>query len=292
MNGYALGLVLAGALMHALWNYFAKLASGGRPFVWLYGLISSVLSLLVVALAPGVSFQIPEGGWPTLLLISGISAVLHILYSISLQVGYKSADLSIVYPVARGTGPLCAVVGAVCFLGEQPSAFGLVGILVIIFGIVVISGIKKISPHRSDGVLFKGVKWGFVTGFFIASYTILDGWAVKVLQMNPIVFYATSLWIRTLLLTPFVMNDVSVIKEQWKNHRVSVLAVGVLSPFAYVLTLYALTLAPLSYVAPAREVSMLFGMFFAARLLSEENVRARLIGAFCIACGIIILGVA
>lgn len=287
MHAYPLLLVLIGAVCHALWNYFAKRAVGGRHFVWLYGLVSSLLVL------PLISFWGDASGLGiSLLLVAAASGVVHIFYAISLQHGYRSADLSVVYPVARGTGPLFAVLGAIHFLHEQPSWVGWVGILAILSGVLYMGGARNPAALFRQPHLLKGVYWGGITGGFIALYTLLDAWAVKVLERHPIAFYSISLWVRTCLLAPFVIRDLPTLKFQWQKHGRYIIAVGLLSPLAYLLTLYAMTMAPVSYVAPAREISMLFGVLFATHLLAEKEAPARLWGTLCIALGVIMLGIA
>lgn len=292
MNGNALALVFLGALCHALWNYFAKRASGGRPFVWLYGLISSILALPLVFFWPLASVHDSTSTWFPLIAMALASGIVHIFYALSLQQGYQSADLSVVYPIARGTGPLFAVFGAVQFLHEHPSNVGWLGISVILVGILCIAGANNLLRARNDSRLLKGIYWGIVTGLFIAVYTLLDAWAVKILSLHPLAFYSISLWFRTLLLAPFVLQDRPTLKRQWQTNRRHIIAVSILSPAAYLLTLYAMTMAPISYVAPVRELSMLFGTLFAAQLLAEENAKSRLLGTLCIALGVAILSVA
>lgn len=292
MSFLALSLVITGALCHASWNYFAKLASGGKAFVWLYGLVSSflVLPMLVgMFLLTEVNIQI---NWPPLLITALASGVLHILYSLSLQQGYQSSDMSVVYPIARGAGPLFSVIGAVCLLNERPSVIGWVGVAIIFIGILSVSGVRRLLRKHNDPRLIKGVYWGIITGLFIASYTLLDGWVVKIIGLNVLLFYSCCLWLRTFMLAPFVLRDMQALKHQWEINWKYVLLVGILSPAAYLLTLYAMTLAPLSYVAPARELAMLFGALLAVGFLHEKDAKSRLLGTLCIALGVGLLSFA
>ncbi|MGL4668622.1 MAG: EamA family transporter, partial [Saezia sp.] len=288
----ALLLIITGAICHALWNYFAKLASGGKPFVWLYGLTSAVLLLPLLLWALLFTDIDVSSNWPLLLFTALASAVLHIFYSLSLQHAYQNADMSVVYPIARGAGPLFAIIGAIFLLSERPSIIGWLGVGMIFMGILSISGIRRLLRKHDDARLKKGIHWGIITGLFIASYTLLDGWVVKIITLNIIMFYTTTLWIRTFMLAPFVLNDMPALKQQWKANRRYILLVGVLSPTAYLLTLYAMTMAPLSYVAPARELSMLFGAFIASYLLKEKGAKSRLLATLCIALGVGLLSFA
>lgn len=113
-----LALVLCAAVFHAVWNILAKSAEGyGRVFVWSYGLVEAIelapIALWIIARDPStVSWTLAAAG-----IVTGL---LHIGYGLSLQAGYAKADLSIVYPLARGSGPLITMVCAIALLGRGP----------------------------------------------------------------------------------------------------------------------------------------------------------------------------
>ena len=189
---------------------------------------------------------------------------------------------------ARGTGPLFSVIAAVLILGEMPGVLGWFGIGSILVGIVLISGFPQLLRNTDDR-LPKGIVWGAMTGVAIAAYTVIDGYAVKVLGMSPVIYYVLGLAFRTALLAPAALSSPQLLKDQWSQHRRYVIAVGVLSPLAYTLVLYAMVRAPLSYVAPVRELSMLVGVFVGARLLRERNVLSRMAGTALMVVGVIML---
>jgi uncharacterized membrane protein len=124
---------------------------------------------------------------------------------------------------------------------------------------------------------------------FIAAYTVVDGWAIKALGMSPVIFYGLGLLIRTVLLAPAALGKPQALRAQWQTNRRHIIAVGVLSPLAYTLVLYALTRAPLSYVAPVRELSMLIGAFIGARFLQEKSALSRMIGTALMLAGVVML---
>lgn len=293
MNSQALGLVVLGALLHAYWNYFAKKASGGAAFVWLYGVVSSLATLPVLFLLPRSAF--PEfgssGGW-TLLQISFFSGISGLLYAVCLQKGYRKSDMSVVYPVARGTGPLFAIFGAFCFLGERPPLWGLIGIGMILLGIFLTAGglslLRGQTRHNSNRT---GISWGCITGFFIALYTLSDAWAVKSLSFHPVVFFSAHLWWKSILLSPVAIKTRRGLTVEWKKNKPFILAVGFLSPLAYLLVLFALESAPVSYVAPTREISMLIASVLAAWLLSEKLTKERLVGTCLVLSGVFLIGI-
>jgi len=283
MSVYTLALVLAGAVCHALWNIAAKRAAGGLLFIWLFGCVS------MAAAAPVALFawhQHPQAfdGWMWLAALA--SAVLHLVYSMVLQKGYRVADFAVVYPMARGTGPLLAVLGAVVLLGELPSVLGWLGVALVLAGVFMTAGGAAGIAASGDARRRRGVLWGGLTGLCIAGYTVTDGWAVKSLGMAPVLFYAAGLAFRTLLLAPWVLSRRALLSAQWRQHRTAILTVGLLSPLAYCLVLFAVQTAPLSYVAPLREMSMLIGALVGARLLRESLKPSQVLGAALMLLGV------
>ena len=265
MNTSTLALVLAGAVCHALWNIAAKRAAGGSAFVWLFGCVS-VLAAAPVAL--WVGWWHPQNFNNTMWLAVLASAVVHVVYSLVLQKAYAISDFAVVYPVARGMGPLLSVLGAVMLLGEIPSALGWLGVALVLLGVLLTAGVRNLAGASTTALQRRqlGVLWGFMTGLCIAGYTVIDGWAVKSLGMHPVLFYAAGLLLRTLVLAPWAWRDRDQLASQWQRNRRALLIVGLLSPLAYLLVLFALQQAPLSYVAPVREISMLFGTLAGAYL--------------------------
>lgn len=283
----ALILVISGALLHATWNFFAKKASGGLPFVWLFGLVS-ITAALPFGLAAWSAHAAPLTWHAWLTIIA--SAAAHVVYMLTLQKGYRAADFSVVYPLARGTGPLFAVAGAILVLAEAPRFLGWLGIGAITAGIFLISGSTELFSASRRSV--PGMLWGCLTGLFIAVYTLIDGWAVKVVGLPPVLFYVLGLGLRTLLLAPLALRQPQSLVEQWRQNKGCILAVGMLSPLAYTLVLFAMTRAPLSYVAPIREISMLAGAWVGARMLRERFSVARVAGIVLMVTGVVLLAVA
>ena len=282
MSLAALGLVVAAAFIHAYWNYLAKRSAGGPVFVWLYSLATCLIYAPVIAVL--VALDPPRYGPMEWLLIVS-SGVLHLLYSLTLQRGYRAADLSVVYPLARGTGPLLSSLAAIVILGEQPTVAGMLGIALIVSGIFCIAGGPGLFGARRAHAA-KGVGYGMLTGCFIASYTINDAYAVKVLAVSPILLDYFGNFVRLAFLSPAMAGRRRDIAAEWRKNRSIILGVGALIPLSYIFALYAFTLAPVSYVAPARELSMLVGTFFGARLLNEGSMALRMTGAALILFGI------
>jgi len=285
MTLLALFLVLTAAFIHATWNLLAKRASGGVAFIWLFGGISSLIyappAMAVLVL------QRPYIGPEQLGFIAG-SAILHVAYYLVLQQGYSVGDLSLVYPLARGTGPMLSTAAAIALFGERPSATALAGALLIGGSVFVLtSGTRS----RREGRARQAVLFGLVTGCFIASYTLWDKRAVSVLLVPPLLMDWSAGVTRGVILAPFALSRWAEVRKEWDSHRLEVLGVAVLNPLSYILVLTALVFTPVSYVAPAREISILIGAIFGARLLAEGDVVRRLGAAVGMVMGVVLLAV-
>ncbi len=273
----AIVLVLSAAVAHAGWNLFAKrVPDGGALFVWLAAVV-------------GLAFQLPfaavtvvrDGMAASWWLAFGVSGVIHLGYFVLLQRGYRAGDLSVVYPLARGTGPMLSVVAAVWLLGERPGAVALAGAAAVIAGVFVIGGLTTGS----------GAGYGIATGSLIATYTLWDAHAVTALATPPVILMCGSALVESVLLAPYAVARRGTVARIWRERRLPVLAVAVLSPLAYVLVLFAMRLAPVSLVAPARELSIVVGSVCAWLLLGEPNPFRRLTGAVIVLAGVAAIAV-
>jgi drug/metabolite transporter (DMT)-like permease len=288
----ALALVLLAGLIHASWNIAAKKAGGDVRFA---AFTSIVMMLFWAPLGIWLGKdQIPGWGRTEWLLLAA-SAALHTLYYIVLLRGYRKADLTVVYPLARGSGPLLSSLAAILFLGEHISALGAAGIAGVVAGVFLIAGGPGLWRATHDPAqrkrIHKGMVYGLITGFFIASYTVVDGYTVKFLLMSPILLDYMGNLLRLTVLVPTVMRDVPAATLLWRRQWKYAVFVGVISPVSYVLVLYAMQTAPLSHVAPAREISMLFAALIGGQLLGEGDRLLRLLGAGFIAAGVMALAV-
>lgn len=289
----ALLLVLAAALLHALWNIVAKKAGGNHHFA----LITVLMTCLLWA-PVALWFGLQEWSRWGLLewAVLALSALVHVLYFTVLLTGYRKSDLTVVYPVARGSGPLLAALGAVALLGERLTLLGGAGVLAVCGGVFLIAGGPALWRGSHDAATHQralaGVRWGVLTGALIAAYTVIDGYAVKVLLIGPVLVDYVGNLLRVPLLLPPSLRDVAGLRSAWRGQWRHALVVALLGPLAYVLVLYAVQMAPLSHVAPAREVSMLFAALIGGRLLGETDRGPRLVGAACMAAGVIALATA
>jgi drug/metabolite transporter (DMT)-like permease len=288
MSPTVLLLVLGSAVVHATWNLWTKQlgpAVRSASLLWLLTAISSVVY------APFVWVLLARGGWRpdagTLALILG-SGLIHVGYFVLLLRGYRGGDLSLVYPLARGTGPLLATAGAVFLFGERPTPLSVTGALLIAAGVLVVTT----GGARTRLRLGPGVAYGLATGVAIAVYTLWDGWSVKRAAVPPLVFYWGGEVTRVLLLSPVALRAPAAIGALWRAQAPRVLGIALLSPLSYILILLALRHGAVSHIAPAREVSILIGAWLGGRVLGEGDRKRRLVAAAAFACGVVALALA
>ena len=212
------------------------------------------------------------------------SGTIHLAYFVTLQRGYREGDLSLVYPLARGTGPTLSTAAAVLFLGERPSAVALCGAALVSAGILMLA--RGSGRHARAGLLF-----GLATGALIAVYTLWDKHAVDALAVPPLVHAWASDIVRATLLAPAALRGKGSAAAVWREHRKRIVGVAAMSPLAYVLVLTAMTFTPVSYVAPAREVSILVGAWLGVRYLGEAHGLRRTLSSVAIVAGVVALAV-
>jgi drug/metabolite transporter (DMT)-like permease len=285
MTGWALTLILAAAVTHATWNFLNKRASGHVTFTWLVAVLSALLY------APATITVIEVWQIKIDFVVFGMmagSAALHTAYFVLLNQGYRVGDLSLVYPLARGTGPLLSSIAAIIFLAERPSIIALAGALLIIGGAVILT--TNLSELRQTGPR-DAILYALITGFFIAAYTLWDKQAVSHFAITPLVLDWGANVGRALLLTPLAVKYSDQAMTEWREHKYEAIACAVLIPLAYILVLTAMQFTPVSYVAPAREISILIGTLMGTRLLGEGDVPRRLAGACAMVLGVVGLAI-
>jgi len=286
----ALAMVIVAALLHAFWNIVAKKTGGNRHFVLMGGLL---LALFWAPAGLWLGWQeVPRWGWVQWTFVS-LSGFTHLAYFKVLLKGYRVSDLTVVYPVARGTGPLVSSLLAVVVMGEALTLRGGLGVLCVCVGVFTIAGGPALLRAAHDPAqrerVHAGLRWGAATGLLIAVYTVLDGYAVKKLLIGPIIVDYFGNLVRLPFMLPTLLRDPFGFADAWRRYKWHAVILGLVSPLAYVLVLYAVKLAPVSHVAPAREISMLFAALIGGRLLDEGDRGSRILGALLMAAGVALL---
>ncbi|MBV9481204.1 MAG: hypothetical protein JO249_10680 [Acidobacteria bacterium] len=172
-------------------------------------------------------------------------------------------------------------IGAVLLLGERASFMAAGGTLLVVSGIFVLS-----AGLRDSDKGWRAPCWGVATGLTIACYTLVDGYSVRVLLLSPILVECAGNVLRAVALSGEAWLRRRSLWTEYRQCWREVIAVAVLTPLGYILVLLAMRIAPISRVAPAREMSMMLGAYFGSRFLKEGQLARRLSGSVLIAAGV------
>jgi drug/metabolite transporter (DMT)-like permease len=282
VTALALALVLFSAFIHASWNFLLKKSGGGSGLITAASALSLVVYLPVVAVATWFShYQFHP--WHLALMFG--SGMIHTVYFLLLDRAYRSGgDLSIVYPLARATGPLLTIAVAILVLGEHPGPINIAGAVLIGISAVVLTG-NPFAWHKSEAR--RAVGFALLTGVMIATYTIWDKASVATWLIPPLLYDWGCNVFRVGVLVPFTRHrSPGGVEKAWRERRGTVIAIALLSPLSYILVLTAMVFTPVSLVAPAREVSILFAALMGAHLLREGDLTRRIIAAIGMVLGI------
>jgi len=287
MSGLALGIVLTAALLHAGWNYLTKKSERKIAFIWWFLLIAIILYFpMFLYFWPRTA--ISSAGWGFVVA----TGVLHALYFWFMGGAYERGDLSLVYPLSRGSGPLFVPFLAVGLIHEQLSFFGILGIAFVVIGIYVIhlrsfSGQSFLEPFRA---MRGGASiWALCTGGTIAAYSLVD--KVGVSLVYPPVYIYLMLAISWFLLSIYVFTkERTSLKREWQVNKGPILINGFFVLFTYMMILFALRISKVSYVVAVREVSIVFSTILGIVWLREKHGRQKLVGAVLIALGVVFIG--
>src|SRR5438105_7354673 len=265
MPASALALALAAAFLHALWNLLVARAEDVRATT------AVALGVGVLAFAPASAFagRVETGAIPWI----AASAALELLYFVLLTHAYRTAELSLVYPVARGTAPLVVLAGSVA-AGHHPSGLETAGVATVAAGILLVRGLRRGSV--------RGFAFALAIGFVIAGYTLVDNQGIE---------HASPLPYLELVLAPVALvAALAVGRARLRAAAKPIgLAAGVASFGAYALVLAALQLAAAAPVAAVRETSVVIAVALAWLFLRERVTAARTAGAALVVFGIALL---
>ncbi|MQF86558.1 MAG: hypothetical protein FI734_03745 [SAR202 cluster bacterium] len=289
MTWLPLALVLSSGLAHAAWNLLLKRSHNQEVFAWL------LLIAQVVLFAPLAVFLISIGGIQTQgwWFILGTSLI-HVFYFLFLSRSYIHTDLSLAYPIARGTGPALVPLIGVIALGENITDLAIIGIMSIVGGIFTAYwGRQILLITREPSKLLKdpGTKYALLTGLTITAYSIWD--KIGVSYVTPMLYmYLLSLGASTGL-APYILlrHEVKGIQKELQFNLARILVAAVLAFFAYAAVLMALRLSNVSYVAPAREIGIVFSVLLGGIVLKESFSKERVIGAIAITIGVFLIAI-
>ncbi|WP_020186335.1 EamA family transporter [Methylopila sp. 73B] len=263
--------VLAAAAMHAGWNAFLKLRI--EPFLAMT-LVTAGAGLVALLVWPFLGVPKLEA-WPWLLG----SIALHLGYYIALTKAYERADMSQVYPIARGGAPLLTVTASLLLLGESLSPLQIAGVATLGCGVMLISILG-----RRKGAAFDPVALGYagLTALMICGYTLVDGVGARI-SGDPHAYSATLFVIDAFPLLLFALWRRGLAGlAPMRPYLAQGLAGGAMSLGSYWIAIWAMTVAPIPLVAAVRESSVLFAALIAVLLLKEPLQWSRAVSAVLI----------
>ncbi len=268
-------LILAAAVMHAVWNAFLKI---GEDRLMTIAMVIAVGALFAPALIANAPPPAPES-WPYLALSSAI----HTVYFLLLLGAYRFSDLSVAYPLARGSAPLMVAAGSAAFAGEALHPVALAGVATVSLGIASLAFGQRIA----DG--WRTLGYPFATGAAIAAYTVSDGIGVRLagsaLGFIGWLFVISAIPIAAIALGRRRRAALVFLREHWRPGLIG----GVLAFSAYGIVIWALTMGAMAQVSALRETSVVIGALIGTRLLGEPGARRRIWSAATVAVGIVLL---
>jgi len=285
MTPIATLFIFASALLHVFWNLLAKKSNDKLAFMlWIQ--IPPLFLFLPVFIDNYKSYELSLIS-VALILLSG---AIHTLYRISIGASYEKGELSLIYPIAR-SAPALVTIWSIIFLGERPTGLGIAGIALVVFGCYVIS-LKKIS-FRTLKAPFIALKerpyqLALVTAVLISFYYIID--KVGLIYLNPLSFkYFTQLsglFFYLVLVLPF--KKIAFLNE-WSKNKKAIVTAGTIQFASYLLLLYGMRIAPVSYAATVRQISIPIGALAGTLVLKEGYGLIRFLGSFLIFTGILLI---
>ena len=281
MSPFIIGLVAVSAVLHVAWN--VRLKTAGDP------LRTATVGMLAasVGIVPAGVIAWGLAGWPMLpvegIALGILSGVIEAGYFVLLSAAYRRGDLSLVYPLARGTAPLLAVAIGVGLLGERLGVAGALGVAALLAGFLwlqrpwrVFAAARAAAPGERRGTIDTAILFALATGVTIAAYSAIDRVGTRLIDPIP---YAAILWITScvaLVLWVTLVAGGGIFSGGREEVRRAAVG-GWLTLGAYILILTALSVAPLSAVAPLRESATVFAAAWGSVRMGEAADRGEVV---------------
>ena len=274
MDNFVFFLVLFATVMHAVWNGMVKNHPDKVVAVAAIVLGHIPLAIIAIILLPA----------PTIDCIPYIiaSAIVHQGYQWYLISSYQIGDLTKVYPIARGFGPLVATIISILVLGLVLKSLIILSILLICIGIMILGLFDR---ENKD---FKVLKLSLTTGFFIGLYSLIDGYGARV-SLSPIVYMSWA-FLLSAAIFPIVLklkNRKNIFQNIFSEGKKMFWIGGTISYIIYVIVVWAFTKAPIPMVGALRETSILFSILIGYFFLKEKITTTKIISIFLIVIGVI-----
>ena len=269
--------VIFAAFLHATWNGMVK--SHEDKYVAVASIVLGHVpaSIIIIYFMPLPTLE----SLPYII----ISAFIHQGYQWFLLTAYRYGDYTKVYPVARGSGPVIVTIVSLLFLGVILSGYELIGILIVSIGILSLS--------FQDSEVFKNTKaifFALLTGLFIGSYSIIDGYGARV-SMSPLSYIGFSFILNALMFPFFLkfMDQPNITKRVFNKAKSLFIIGGTFSYIVYAIVVWGFTKAPIPLVSTLRETSIIFALLIGTFFLKERFTILKSISIFTIFVGVIFL---
>ncbi len=284
MTLISLLLILGSACLHVVIHVALKLARDRAAFVWWMLLWASILFLPIPFF---LAASIPPQGWALILL----SSVFEACYFISIAKAYRGSDLSIVYPLARGTAPGLLLIWSAAILREPVRLGGAAGIGLIALGLYIVN-LPRLGawgePLRA--LRNPGPRWALLAGLSTSLYTVID--KVGIGYVPPLLYVYLAVCVTTLWLTPITWREVGWqgLRSELRSSRLGTVLAGFFTLAAYGIVLIAMQMGtPAAYAGAVREVSVVLGAAYGVLVLKEGGTRIRILGAALVAAGVALI---
>jgi uncharacterized membrane protein len=292
LTPFSILLILISAILHSSWNFITK--KGNWPiefFFWVFlsGTLLYLPLLIGLGVFPSFLLETPPQLWWVVIL----SGLFETLYFICLVEAYRGGDLSFVYPISR-SAPIFTQLWAMLFIGEILPIEGTLGIGLVIFGLFVISlkdiRLTRVIPSSMD---FTSRPYILALTAAIASsiYSVID--KVGVRMVHPVIYlWLINIWMTVDTGIYLVLRKERSFLKTWRESKKEIFIVTILQNVAYLLVLMALQMSKVSYVVAFRQVGALFGALMGVLLLKESHWETRILGAFILTLGLVLIGLA
>jgi drug/metabolite transporter (DMT)-like permease len=273
MPATALALALGAAFLHAFWNLLVAKA----PDIEATTAVALVVGVVAFAPVAALAWDAEAQVWPFL----AVTSLLQLAYFVLLTTAYSRADLSFVYPIARGSAPVIVLVVALAALGDSASASQVVGVLTVAAGVLLVRGVGGRASLADLGL-------ALAVGASIASYTLVDSRGIQ--YASPIVYEELS------MIPPAIFFLLLTLRRRGRSAvrgavGAASFAAGLATFGAYILVLAALARAPAAPVAAVRETSVVIATALAVPILHERVGAARIAGAVLVVLGVLLLAI-
>jgi len=273
-------LVIISAFCHAAWNFTARKAAGNLVAIWLGLWFGSTLVL------PYVIGIVVHKGLPETVPVQAIryiiaTGLIHAVYFRLLGAGYEHGEISLVYPIARGSGIALTAVLAGLLLKEAFTSLGVIGI-----GLISVGTISLSADIRRKADQTKAVALALCIGVSIVAYSLVDKMGVR--YISPVVYIWSMLLIAATAMTPFVMKRWrGMLGQKARQSFRDAAIIGVGSAGTYLMILFAFAMGPVGYIVAVREFAVVLGALAGFIFLKERFTIRKMVAICIIVIGII-----